>query len=98
MSQSLLQPDGERVCFITGVQSGLDKHHIYAGVANRKLSEQYGCWVWLKHSLHMELHDHDKKVDKYLKRECQKAFEKKYSREKFMKVFGKSFLTEDDDE
>ena len=97
MSVSLLQPGDEKECFLTGCQSGLDKHHIYGGVANRKLSERYGCWVWLKHSLHMELHDKDKKVDRYLKRECQKAFEERYSREKFMTLFGRNYLMEEDE-
>jgi hypothetical protein len=87
----------EKECFMTGCQSGLDKHHIYHGTANRALSEQYGCWCWLKHELHMKLHDSDKKLDRYLEQECQRKFEdihggKVIGRKKFMEVFGKNYL------
>lgn len=92
MSNSLLQPDGEKECFLTGVQSGVDKHHVYGGVANRKISEEWGCWVYLKHSIHMDLHDRRKDVDRMLKRECQKAFEEKYGHKKFMELFRKNYL------
>ena len=81
----------EKVCFITGSQIGLDKHHVYAG-ARRKASEKYGCWVWLRHDLHMELHDRNKELDKMLRRVCQERFEEIYSRQEFMEVFGKSYL------
>ena len=91
MSKSLLQPDGEKQCYLTGCQSGLDKHHIYAG-PNRRQSEQWGCWVWLKHSIHMTLHDRDKSLDYALKEQCQQAFEEQYGHEKFMEVFGKNYL------
>lgn len=93
---SLLQPDGQKECFLTGCQSGLDLHHIYPGIANRKLSDEWGCWVWLKHSIHMDLHDRDKKLDLWLKQECQRAFEKQYNRKTFRAVFGKSYLKEDE--
>lgn len=95
-AESLLQPNSDRECYLTGSQSGLDCHHIYAGIANRKLSDKYGCWVWLKHSIHMDLHNKCKDVDKMLKRECQKAFEAKYSHKEFMEIFGKNYLREDD--
>jgi len=91
MSKSILQPD-DKCCFITGSVIYLDKHHIYAGVANRSLSETYGCWCWLRHDVHMSLHDRDKDLDMYLKQECQKAFEKTHTREEFRNIFGKSYL------
>lgn len=91
-ANSLLQPDGEQECYLTGTQSGIDCHHIYAGVANRKLSDEWGCWVYLKHSIHMDLHDRRKDVDRMLKRECQKAFEQRYGHQKFMELFRKNYL------
>lgn len=91
MSKSILQPN-DKCCFITGSTINLDKHHIYANTANRKLSEKYGCWCWLRHDVHMKLHDQDKDLDRYLRQECQKEFEKTHTREEFRKIFGKSYL------
>ncbi|MBQ9251598.1 MAG: hypothetical protein IJ188_03060 [Clostridia bacterium] len=89
---SLLQPDGVKECYLTGVQTGLHLHHIYAGTANRKLSDRWGCWVWLKASIHADLHDRDKSIDLRLKQDCQRAFEAKYDHKTFMRIFGKSYL------
>lgn len=94
MSASIMQDEKE--CYLTGVQAGLDKHHIYHGTANRKISEQWGCWCWLKHSIHMDLHDRDKELDRFLQKECQKAFEAKYSHKKFMELFGKNYLDKEE--
>ena len=92
MSRSILQPDDDPVCYISGSQVNLDCHHIYHGNANRKLADKYGCWVWLRHDIHMSLHDRDKKLDKYLQKECQKKFEETHTRKEFRKIFGKSYL------
>jgi hypothetical protein len=48
--------------------------------------------VWLRHDIHKSLHDRDKELDKRLQRECQEEFERRYGHEKFMQVFGKSYL------
>ena len=88
--KSILQDD--KFCFVTGGLTELDRHHVYAGVANRKLSERYGCWCWLRHSIHMELHDKNKELDKMLKRICQERFEEIWSHDEFMRVFGKNYL------
>lgn len=69
----------------------LDRHHIYAG-SNRNNSEKWGCWVWLRHDIHMLLHDSDKSIDRRLREDCQRAFEELYDRETFMRIFGKSYL------
>ncbi len=89
MGESLLQT--ERECFVTGSTVNLDKHHIFHG-PRRNAAEKWGCWCWLRHDLHMELHDKNKALDKMLQRACQEAFEEKYSHEEFMEVFGKSYL------
>lgn len=89
---SLLQGNGPAECYFTGCQSQLDLHHVYGGIANRKLSDEWGCWVWLKHSIHADLHDRDKSLDLRLKQDCQRAFEAKYDHQTFMRVFGKSWL------
>jgi len=91
MSKSILQPD-EHICYISGACFNLDKHHIYHGSANRKLAERYGCWCWLRHDIHMKLHDEDKTLDRKLQEECQRKFEETHTREEFRKIFGKSYL------
>ena len=89
MTKSIMQDEKE--CFVTGSQTQLDRHHVYAG-SRRKASEKYGCWVWLRHDVHMELHDRNKVLDKMLRRTCQERFEELYDHEMFMEVFGKNYL------
>jgi len=87
---SIMQTKKE--CYITGSRIQLDKHHCLHGTANRKIADNYGLWVWLRHDVHMRLHDSDKALDRELEKEAQIAFEKKYSREKFIELFGRSYL------
>lgn len=89
MIDSIMQD--EKRCYITGSTTGLDKHHIYHG-SRRKAADRYGCWVWVRHDIHMELHDRNKELDRMLQRECQQRFEELYSHEEFMEIFGKSYL------
>lgn len=77
----------------------LETHHVFYGTANRKLSDKYGCTVKLcpyhhqgdingsKDAVHQNL-----TYDLYLKRYTQKEFEKLYSHEKFIEIFGRSWL------
>ena len=88
-AESILQTEKE--CFITGSKAQLDLHHVYAG-NNRDQSDSWGCWVWLRHDIHMRLHDQDKEMDRMIRRICQERFEELYGHETFMKVFGKSYL------
>lgn len=81
----------EKECFVTGRTFNLDRHHVFAG-SRRDASERYGCWIWLSHDIHMELHDRNKELDKMIRRACQERFEEIYSHEEFMEVFGKSYL------
>jgi len=89
MAQSILQ--SEKECFVTGSLINLDLHHIYHG-PRRKAADNWGCWVWLRHDIHMNLHSKDTEMDKMLKRICQERFEELYGHDKFMEVFGKSYL------
>ena len=91
MAKSILQGDEEK-CFISGATTNIDKHHVYHGTANRKLADKYGCWVWLRHDIHMRLHDSDKALDRRLQEICQQKFEETHTREEFRKIFGKSYL------
>ena len=92
-SKSLLS--NEQVCYVCGC-TGVHRHHIYYGTANRKISEKYGCWVWLcpdHHNMSDAGVHFDKRLDLALKAECQERWEKEYgTREDFRRIFGKNFL------
>ena len=90
MAKSIMQK--EKKCYVSGAEFNLDEHHALGGVANRKLSEKYGLKVWLRHDIHMDLHDRNKELEIQIKKDAQRAFEKKYSHEKWMKTFGKNYL------
>ena len=69
------------------------KHHIFGG-SNRKHSEKYGLFVWLKPELHnmsnMGVH-FNKEFDLYLKQIGQEAFEGTYPDLDFLEIFGKNY-------
>lgn len=91
--KSIIQTRKE--CFITGDIYNLHKHHIFEGTANRRLSEQYGLWVWLRADWH-NLADYgvhfNKELDRKLKVLAQEKFEEKYGHNKFMEVFKKNYI------
>lgn len=89
MASSIMQ--SEKKCFVTGDTYFLDKHHCFHG-PRRNAAEKYGCWIWLRHDIHMELHDRNKELDRTIERLCQARFEDIYSHEEFMAIFGKSYL------
>lgn len=87
----------EKKCFFTGSTEELDCHHIYHGYGNRKVSDENGFWVWLRHDYHIadstnETPHNNIETDLYLKRECQKKFEETHSREEFMELIGRNYL------
>ena len=81
----------DKYCYITGYTQGLDKHHCFTGI-RRKAAEQYGCWVWLRHDVHMAAHSTQPELLSQLRQECQERFEEIYGHDKFMSVFGKNYL------
>ena len=70
-------------------------HHIFGGVANRKISDKYGYVVPLcqeHHTGNKGVH-FDKDFDLFLKRMAQEHFERNHgNREDFIKTFGRSYL------
>lgn len=92
MADSILQTEKE--CWFCGARAGLECHHIFAGVANRPISEKYGLKVWLCHRHHTgdggAQYDPEKGLQ--LKQEAQRAFEKTNSRELWMRLIGKNYL------
>lgn len=91
-SKSIVQ-NGER-CFFCGRMVGLERHHIFGGVANRPLSEKYGLWVWLCQNCHTGTDgaQYDRKRNRMLKRLGQIAFEARHSHEEWMDIFKKNYL------
>ena len=89
MTDSIMQT--EKRCYLTGAEAWLDKHHIFTG-PRRKAADKWGCWVWLRHDVHMYMHQQDPELERRLKRECQERFEELHGHEKFMQVFGKNYL------
>lgn len=91
--QSILQTEKE--CYITGQTNNLQKHHIFFGNPNRKISEKSGFWVWLRWDWHngasYGVH-FNRELDLALKRECQERYEETHSREEFIRLIGKNYL------
>ena len=92
MTDSIIT-DNYEVCFLCGSYQWVERHHVFGG-ANRKNSDKYGLWVPLCHWCHNEppmgAH-HNPETDRELKKVGQIMFERKYSHEEFMKIFGKNY-------
>lgn len=92
MAESIVQ--AEKECWFCGARSGLEEHHIFAGVANRKISEKYGLKVWLCHRHHTgnDGAQYDRDMNILLKQEAQKAFEQLHGHEMWMQLIRKNYL------
>lgn len=79
---------------------GLHRHHVIFGTAGRAKSEKWGLWCYVcekEHHEHGEESPHQNKaVADLLAMEGQKAFERKYGHDLFMKEFGRSYAMECD--
>lgn len=94
---SILTDDLEHcyVCKKEGFIRNTDHiHHIFMGYRNREISTKYGCVCGLCYEHHEGFYGvhQNKNLRIGLEQECQKAFEKKYSHEAFMQMFGRSYL------
>lgn len=90
MSKTIIFGDQEDTCYICGRYGKMQTHHCLHGI-RRKKADEFGLTVHLCPMCHKELHDNGY-YDLTLERVAQKAFEKKYSHEKFIEVFGKNYL------
>ena len=79
------------MCHRTGQ---LHEHHIF-GAANKKWSEKYGLKIWLC-PVHHNMSDagvhFNKALDLQIKQIAQREFEDTYSREDFLRIFGRNYL------
>lgn len=88
-------PEDEQYSFVSGRHTHCDFHHIIGkNKYYKRLSEQYGFWIWLTPEEHDNLH-HTAAGVAYsltLKQQCQEVFEMEHSRKMFIRLFGKSYL------
>ena len=93
MTKSIIQTD-MNICFICGGRAS-ERHHALYGKFRRK-SEMYGLVVGLCPACHRGtegVHGRDgAKVNLFIKKAAQRAFEREYSHETFMAEFGKNYL------
>lgn len=95
MSKSIMEAPGTQECWNCGDTRNLEVHHVFYGTRARKKSEHYGlkvhlcpgCHRWMKTGIHGGNHE----LDIRLKREAERLFESKYSRELFRQEFGKFY-------
>jgi len=83
----------EKKCYFCGSTHNLECHHIFGG-ANRNKSSAYGCWVWLckeHHTGNSGVHL-NYELQRKLRENCQREFEKIYPYLDFMAIFGKNYL------
>lgn len=83
-----------RKCWFCGAETALERHHIFGGYANRKISEKYGMCVYLCMNHHRSSGDgvhFNRQNDLKLKRWGQKQFEKNNPGVDFISVFGRSY-------
>ena len=93
MSKSIMQT-GEKQCYLCGRKTCLERHHVLGGVANRKLSEAYGLWIYLCADCHRgtEGAQYDKNKNIELKKDAQIAFEEIYGHDLWMNKFKKNYI------
>ena len=91
--QSDIASDDDAYCFVSGFHVNLDFHHIFNGAYKHK-SEEDGFWIYLRHDLHMNLHDTEEghAYWRTLKQKCQEYYELTHTREQFIRRYGKNYL------
>lgn len=73
----------------------LHEHHVFEGIANRRISEKMGAKIWLcgKHHNLSDFGIHfNKDLDIKVKQEAQILFEKTHTRAEFMALIGRNYL------
>ena len=92
MSRSIVQTEKE--CWFCGARARLEEHHIFAGTANRRISETYGLKVWLGTEHHTGTNgaQYDREKTLQLTQEAQRKFEALYSHDMWMRLIRKNYL------
>ena len=90
--KSIMQTQKE--CYICHCAFGLQKHHIYEG-SRRQISERNGFTVYLcpdHHTMSAFSAHRDPGLNKWLKQQCQRMYERTHSRAEFIALIGKNYL------
>lgn len=92
MKESILT--GAERCYFCGKTVGLERHHVFAGVANRRIADRLGMWVNCCHECHTGKNgvQYDPVKNRQLKADAQRAFERTHTREEWMRIIGKNYL------
>lgn len=105
--RSIMHDKSDGTCYLCMIlnddymrRSFLEEHHCIGGKGRRALSERWGLKVYLCHEHHtgsdMSAH-RNAKIGQMLKEKAQRAFESKWPDKSFMEIFGKSYVTADDE-
>lgn len=95
-TESIIQKDDD--CFNCGRKGNPrnEIHHCIKGTSGRKLSEKFGLKVSLCPECHRGtygVHGREgKDLDRWLKKIAQTSFEREYSHEEWMRIFGRNYL------
>ena len=102
MSKSIMHNKQDGTCYLCMLLNhdydrryNLEEHHAIEGNPGRKLSEHYGLKVYLcmeHHRTSKEAVHKNGENRRKLERAAQLAFEKKYSHEMWMEVFGRNYI------
>lgn len=87
----------ERKCYICHTRLAIHKHHIFYGRGNRDKSEKHGFTAYLcasHHNMGDNCVHRNRSMDLFLKRTCQREFEKTHTRNEFMAIIGKNYSEE----
>lgn len=94
MAKSIIQD--ERICYLTGRGDNLERHHVFYGMANRRLSEKYGLWVYLTRDMHTGTKGvhMNRDIDMKLQADIQQKAMDHYGWDvdDFRRIFGKNYI------
>lgn len=79
--------------------SGLHRHHVIFGPGYRSLSEKFGLWVYLcplHHTEGWEAVHKNKRINRELREEAERAFLKEHTITEWMEHFTRNYLDENE--
>jgi len=87
------RPTADRICKVCG-RPYAERHEVFFGTGQRQLSIKYKLQIDLcaEHHRGPNGPHFNREVDLKYKREFQMKFEQEYSREEFIRLFGRNYL------
>ena len=89
------KPTIDDVCAICGTPYAMTHEIFYGRTGNARHSQDYGMTIRLCHLHHQDHKEgihHNRAFDLRIKKEYQQIFEAEHGHDKFMEVFGRSYL------